>query len=240
MCGRYYRRSDKQRLAEAFHLGVLPDGFVLPPDFNVAPTTFQPVIRADRETGARELVSMRWGMIPNFATSLAEYKGVSTINAKAETLASSAMWRVPFQRRRCIVPADGFYEWKALTPKTKQPYAFAMADGEPLAFAGLWDAWKEPKQSPQTVDTWLQSFTIITTDPNELTATIHNRMPVILKPSDYDRWLSRDETERPPVDLLRPYDAGEMTAHRVDPRVGSVKNNEPGLCQEWACPPNSA
>jgi len=232
MCGRYFRRSDKQHIAEAFKLGKLSDDFVLPPDFNVAPTTFQPVIRANRETGARELVSMRWGMIPFFATSLTEYKGVSTINAKAETLTASGLWRAPFKRRRCIVPADGFYEWKKLGKCTKQPYAFTTADGEPFAFAGLWGAWKEPKKSPQTVDTWLQSFTIITTDTNELTATVHNRMPVILKPSDYDRWLSRDETEQSLVDLLRPYDADKMQAHPVNARVGNVRNNEPGLCEE--------
>jgi len=240
VCGRYYRQSDKQRIADAFKLGELPDDFVLPPDYNVAPTTFQPVIRADRETGERVLVMMRWGMIPYFATSLKEYQGISTINAKAETLTTSGTWRVPFQRRRCIVPADGFYEWKKLDKAQKQPYAFGMADGEPFAFAGLWDAWKEPKTSPQTTDTWLQSFTIITTDPNELTATVHNRMPVILKPSEYDRWLSRADPEHPPVDLLRPYDADKMMAHTVDPRVGNVKNNEPGLCDAWACPPNSA
>ena len=86
----------------------------------------------------------------------------------------------------------------------------------------------------------MQSFTIITTDPNELTATIHNRMPVILKPTEYDRWLSRDDREHPPVDLLRPYDADKMTTHPADPRVGNVKNNEPGLCEPWACTPNSA
>jgi putative SOS response-associated peptidase YedK len=240
VCGRYYRRSDKQRIAEAFHLGKLPDGFVLPPDYNVAPTTFQPVIRTDRETGERELVSMRWGMVPYYAKSLAEFKGIATINAKAETLTTSGLWRVPFQRRRCLIPADGFYEWKKLGKATKQPYAFGMADGEPFAFAGLWDAWKEPKNSPQTVDTWLQSFAIITTDANELTAKVHSRMPVILKPSEYDRWLTRDEAERPPVDLLRPYDAAKMTAHPVDPRVGNVKNNEPALCEAYECPPNSA
>jgi len=240
MCGRYYRRSDKQRIADAFRLGKLRDDFVLPPDFNVAPTTFQPVIRAARETGQREIVMMRWGMIPNFATSLKEYRGISTINAKAETLATSGTWRVPFQRRRCIVPADGFYEWKKLDKGRKQPYAFGVADGGPFAFAGLWDAWKEPKASPQTLDTWLQSFTIITTEPNELTATVHNRMPVILKPRDYDRWLSCADTERLPADLLRPYDADRMTRHPVDPRVGNVKNNEFNLCEAWVCPPNSA
>jgi putative SOS response-associated peptidase YedK len=129
-------------------------GFVLPPwDYNVAPTTFQPVIRNNRETAERELIMMRWGMVPHFAKSLADFKGLATINAKAESLMKNAMWRIPFQRRRCLIPADGFYE------KTKQPYAFSMSDGEPFAFAGLWDAWRNPAQREE----WLQSFTIITT-----------------------------------------------------------------------------
>ncbi len=224
MCGRYYRRSDKQRIAEAFHLGKLPDEFVLPPwDYNVAPTTFQPVIRSAKETGERELVLMRWGMVPHFAKSLADFKGISTINAKAETLMNAVTWRVPFQRRRCLVPADGFYEWKKLDPKTRQPYAFSMADGAPFAFAGLWDGWKDPDGG------WLQSYSIITTTPNELTATVHDRMPVILEPKDYNRWLDREDGERPPVDLLRPFPAEEMVAKEAHKDVGNVKNNHPEL-----------
>ncbi len=235
MCGRYYRRSDKQRIAEAFHLGTLDDiPLEAAPSYNIAPSTMQPVVRQNRDSGERELVAMRWGMLPHFAKSLAEFKGFSTINAKAETLLSRAMWRVPFHRRRCLIPADGFYEWKRLDEKTKQPYAFALRNGEPFAFGGVWDAWKDP-----ATEDWLQSFSIITTDPNELTATVHNRMPVIVKPSDYDRWLDRADTERPPVDLLRPYEAAEMTAHEVDPRVGNVRNDEPGLCARRDCPPNS-
>lgn len=233
MCGRYFRRSDKQRIADAFKLGKLPGDFVLPPDFNVAPTTFQPVIRANKETGERELEMMRWGLVPYFAKSLADFKGFSTINAKAETVATAPTWRRPFGKRRCLIPADGFYEWKKLTEKTRQPYAFAMKSGEPFALAGLWDAWKEPDGK------WLISYAIITTDANSLMQPVHNRMPVILHHRGYDRWLSRDETERPPIDLLRPYDADRMTAHLVDPRVGNVRNNEPGLCDLW-CPPNSA
>jgi putative SOS response-associated peptidase YedK len=234
VCGRYYRRSDKQRIAEAFHLGKLPDDFVLPPDYNVAPTTLQPIIRASRETGERELVTMRWGLVPYFAKSLADFKGLGTINAKVETVDTNSVWRTPFRRRRCLVPADGFYEWKRISPKTKQPYAFTLRQGEPFAFAGLWDAWKQPDGA------WLVSYAIITTDPNELTAKVHNRMPVILKPADYDRWLSRDETERPPRDLLRPFDSEKMAMHLVDPRVGNARNNEPALCEPWTCPPNSA
>jgi len=233
MCGRYCRRSDKQRIKEAFKLGKLPPDFVLPPDFNVAPSTFQPVIRANKETGERELEMMRWGLVPYFAKSPADFKGFSTINAKAETVATSPTWRTPFRRRRCLVPADGFYEWKKLTAKTKQPYAFGMTHAQPFAFAGLWDAWKEPDGK------WLISYAIITTDANEVMQPVHNRMPVILHHRDYDRWLSRDESEQPPIDLLRPYEADRMSAYPVDPRVGNVRNNEPGLSDLWS-PPNSA
>ena len=138
MCGRYYRRSDKQRIAEAFHLGTLDDiPLEAAPSYNIAPTTMQPAIRNNRDTGEREMVAMRWGMVPNFAKSLADFKGFSTINAKAETLLSKPLWRVPFHRRRCLVPADGFYEWKRLDEKTKQPYAFALRSGEPFAFGSL-------------------------------------------------------------------------------------------------------
>ena len=162
MCGRYLRRFDKQRIAEAFHLGKLPDDFVLPPwDYNVAPTTYQPVIRNSRHTGERELVMMRWGLVPHFAKTFADFKALATINARAETLQTTAMWRLPFERRRCLIPADGFYEWKRLDVRTKQPYAYTMKNDTPFAFAGLWEAWKDPANG-----SWLQSFCIITTTPN--------------------------------------------------------------------------
>ncbi len=224
MCGRYYRHADKQRIAEAFRLGKLPDDFVLPPDFNIAPTTFQPVIRQNRDTGDRELVMMRWGLVPYFAKSDTDFKGSSTINAKAESVESKAMWRAPFERRRCLVLADGFYEWMKLDAKTKKPYSFAMRDATPFAFAGLWDAWKDTATGE-----WLQTFAIVTTEPNELTAEVHNRVPVILHARDYDRWLDRGETERPPVDLLRPYEADAMLASVCNPMVGNPRNNGPEM-----------
>jgi putative SOS response-associated peptidase YedK len=232
MCGRYYRRSDKQKIAEAFHIRVdLARVTLDTADYNVAPTTFQPVIRNDKETGERELVLMRWGLVPHFTKKLSDVKGVSTINARAESIMKTGMWRVPFQRRRCLVPADGFYEWKKLDPKTKQPYAFAIADGEPFAFAGLWDAWKDPKGGG-----WLQSYSIITTEANELMEPVHNRMPVILKPADYTRWLARDPRSTQglghgdlPIDLLRPYDADAMKAAPCNPKVGNVRNNGPEM-----------
>jgi len=154
----------------------------------------------------------------HFAKDLRDFK-MNTINAKAEALMTSAMWRLPFTRRRCLVPADAFYEWKKLDAKTKQPYAFAMKSGEPLAFAGVWTRWMERDDKP------LESYAIITTDPNELAASVHNRMPVILKPQDYQRWLTRDDTLPPPIDLLRPYDADAMTMWKAHKDVGNVKNN---------------
>ncbi len=219
MCGRYYRRSDKQRIGDAFHISDLPSSLILSEaDYNVAPTTFQPVIRNARETGERELLLMRWGLVPFFTKQLSDVKGISTINARAEGIEKSPTWRGPFQKRRCLVPADGFYEWKRLDAKTKQPFAFRMRDDAPLAFAGLWDAWKEPDGQ------WLQSFSIVTTEANELMSAVHTRMPVILHPRDYSRWLERD-LERPPVDLLRPFESGAMEAFACNPLVGNVRNN---------------
>ena len=204
-------------------MGELPEGFPLPPDYNIAPTTFQPVIRETRESSGREMVLMRWGLIPYFAKSLADFKGISTINARAESVQKSPTWRAPFERRRCLVPADGFYEWKKLDPKTKQPYSFMMRDEAPFAFAGLWDAWKEPDGG------WLQSFSIVTTEANELMSSVHTRMPVILHPGDYTRWLSREVTDRPPIDLLRPFESDEMKASACNPLVGNVRNNGPEM-----------
>jgi putative SOS response-associated peptidase YedK len=224
MCGRYYRRSDKQKLSEAFKLGKLPEGFVLSDaDYNIAPSTLQPVIRNDKETGERELVLMRWGLIPFFAKSLEAFKGYSTINARSETITTSNTYREPFKRRRCLVPADGFYEWLEPKPKYKVPYAISLKTQTPFAFAGIWDAWKDP-----TNGEWLQSFSMILTDPNEAVEPFHDRMPVILKPSEYSRWLSRDPETPLPIDLLRPWPAEDTQVKEANRAVNSVKNQSGG------------
>ena len=238
MCRRYVRRSDKQEIKERFGLGKLPEGFVLPPDFNVAPTTSQPVIRNAKDDGERELAQMRWGLLPFFATSPSDFKGISNINARAESVATSPSFREPFKRRRCLVPADAFYEWKAIIdarhPK-KQPFAFSMRSGEAFAFAGVWDAWREPKKSsPQAHDEWLQSFTIITTDANELMSAVHTRMPVILPESAWTMWLDRDFGSSPGdipqlQSLLRPFDSEAMMVAPANQAVGNVKNNGPAM-----------
>lgn len=135
------------------------------------------------------------------------------------------MFREALKRRRCLIPADGFYEWQKLDAKNRQPWAVGLADGSLLAFAGLWDCWKD-KATQQPLET----FTILTTEANELTASIHTRMPVILEPREYERWLAPGDPARLPVDLLRPRPAEEMTAWKVGAAVGNVRNNDPSLC----------
>jgi len=224
MCGRYGRTGDKQRIAEEF--GVRSDFSTLampPSHYNIAPSTFQPVIRESREDGSREMVLMRWGLIPFFTKDPASIKGISTINARAETVPTAPTWREPFRKRRCIVPVSHFHEWKKLDAKTKQPFAFRVSGNSMFAFAGLWDAWKDGEGH------WLQSFSIVTTIANEIMAPVHTRMPVILHARDYDRWLSREVPEQPPVDLMRPFESDQMEINPANPLVGNVKNNGPEM-----------
>lgn len=224
MCERYVRRSDKQKIAEHFRAVPTPDGLPMPQtDYNIAPTTYQPIVRHSRESGNRELVLARWGLVPFFTKDVNEIKGLSTINARSETIATSRTWREPMKKRRCLIPASAFYEWPKEGKPSKQPFAFEMLDGGLFAFAGLWDAWKDSSGH------WLQSFAIVTTDANELMSRIHPRMPVILQPRDYDRWLDREATDQLPLDLLRPFDSEAMEMYAANPKVGNVRNNGPEL-----------
>jgi putative SOS response-associated peptidase YedK len=222
MCGRFARKSTQDLLAEWF--GVeLEDMPWFAPSYNAAPQSVQPVVRPDWDTGSREFALMRWGLVPFWAKD-AKF-GYSTINARAEEAAAKPAFRDALKKRRCLVPADAFYEWQRLDPKVKRPFAFALKSGDPYAFAGLWDRWQGKDNAA------LETFTILTTDPNELMEPVHNRMPVILDPGDYDRWLDPETTERPPVDLLRPYAAERMRAWPVSQRVGNVRNNDAGLLE---------
>jgi len=225
MCGRYGRRSDKQKIAEHFRAKPEPAELPMPDaDYNIAPITYQPIIRQSRETGGRELILARWGHVPFFTKDLKDVKGLSTINARAETITKAPTWREPFKKRRCLVPASFFLEWPKEGKPPKQPYAIELGTGSLFAFAGLWDAWKDKDGH------WLQSFSIVTTEANELLARIpHPRMPVILHARDYDRWLDREETERLPLDLLRPFEAEEMEMYKANPKVNKVGNNGPEM-----------
>jgi putative SOS response-associated peptidase YedK len=214
MCGRYtLRRIDALRLG--VQLTPQFEEFTERPRFNVAPSQSMPIVRMAGDH--RELAVAKWGFVPWWAKEQAKLK---PINAKCETAASGRMFREAFARRRCLIPADGFYEWKGSKPP-KQPYFIHMKDDHPFCFAGLWERWKPPDAEP--VDT----FTILTTAPNELTAAIHNRMPLILHERDYERWLSGDA----PTDLLKPFDAAAMEGYPVSSRVNMPKNDSADLVE---------
>ena len=159
------------------------------PSYNIAPQSSQPVLRLNADTGKREFALMRWGLVPYWAKD--GKTGYSTINARAEEVVSRPLYREAMKRRRCLIPADAFYEWQRFDAKTKRPFAFGMGSGEPYAFAGLWELWKPKEGAP------LETFTILTTDPNELTERAHSRMPVILERRDDSRWMEPGEPERP-------------------------------------------
>ena len=224
MCGRFARRSTQEVLADWF--GVeLEEMPWFAPSYNAAPQSTQPVVRLNRDTGKCEFALMRWGLVPYWAKDAKI--GYTTINARAEEVVTKPLYREAFKRRRCLIPADAFYEWQQTGAKAKQPFAFAMAGGEPYAFAGLWERWKPREGDP------LGTFTILTTDPNPLTERVHNRMPVILEARDYERWMDPGDPERLAVDLLRPYPAEKMRAWMVSDRVGNVRNDDPDLLKEW-------
>jgi len=194
------------------------------PSYNAAPQSFQPVVRLNRDTNQREVALLRWGLVPFWAKDAKI--GLNTINARAEEAAAKPAFREALKKRRCLVPADAFYEWQRLDSKKKRPFAVALKSGEPYAFAGLWESWNS------TVGDALETFTILTTDPNELMSPIHNRMPVIVEPQNYERWLDSENPTQPPVDLLRPYPAEAMCAWPVGEQVGNVRNNGPQLLDE--------
>lgn len=228
MCGRFARRSTQQVLADWFGVKMEDDAMeeaaAFTPTFNAAPQTFQPVVRMNRDSGAREFALLRWGLAPAWAKD--PKCGYSLINARAEDAAEKPAFREALKKRRCLVPVDAFYEWQRLSSRRRAPYAFALRSGEPYALAGLFERWRAKDGQP------LETFTILTTDPNELMEPVHDRMPVILEPRDYARWLESGTTERPPLDLFRPLPAGKMKKWRVSERVGNVRNNDPALLEE--------
>jgi putative SOS response-associated peptidase YedK len=188
------------------------------PRYNIAPTQPVVTIRQDAREPIRKLSIMRWGLIPSWAKDPGI--GYKTINARAETVATTASFREPFRSQRCLVSADGFYEWKR-EGKTKQPYSFEVNGGDLFAFAGLWDRWKSPQGDV------VESCAVITTTPNPLLADIHDRMPVILSPDDYDLWLDPAFRNMASVsEMLKPFDASQMKRYPVSTRVNQVQNDD--------------
>jgi putative SOS response-associated peptidase YedK len=223
MCGRFARRSTREVLAEWFGVD-LEEAPAFAPSYNVAPQSVQPVVRLRRDSGQPEFALLRWGLVSFWAKDAKI--GYSTINARAEEAETKPAFRDALRKRRCLVPADAFYEWQKREASSKQPFAIALKDGEPFAFAGLWESWRRKDAEP------IESFTILTTDANEVLEPIHDRMPVILEPKDYRRWMEATgpaNIERLPVDLMRPFPAERMTAWPVSDRVGNVRNNDAEL-----------
>ena len=191
------------------------------PSYNVAPQSIQPVVRLNQETGEPEFALMRWGLIPYWAKD--PKIGFTTINARAEEVTEKPLYREAMKRRRCLIPADAFYEWQRLSGETKQPFAFGLQSGELYAFAGLWERWKSKEGEA------LETFSILTTDPNKLAERVHDRMPVILERCDYRRWMEPGDPTRLPIDLLRPFPAEKMRSWPVSQRVGNVRNDDADL-----------
>jgi putative SOS response-associated peptidase YedK len=210
MCGRYLRRSDKQRIAEAFRVGMGLEELCLEPDDDIAPGSIQPVV-VTSETGEREIALMRWGF---------KLPDRHLFTARSEGIDQSKFWKDSFQQRRCIVPADAIFEWQQVERGRKKPKFEVVIPGrEPFGIAGVWKPWKNPKTNQ-----WEQAFAVITGEPNELIQPIHHRLTKILDPQDYEEYLSKED--RSPVHLLRVPPAEEMCAIRIeesettDPQLG--------------------
>jgi len=212
MCGRFTRHTPAKLIATLFDAVV--HGGDLRPSYNVAPT--QLVMAVRQRDDAREVVALKWGLIPSWAKD--PKIGSRQINARGETVATKPSFRAAFKARRCLVVADGFFEWKQLSAKAKQPYYIHRQDDEPFGFAGLWEQWRDPGGG-EIVD----SCTIITTEANEMMTALHNRMPVILGKNEHQQWLTGKPDEA--AVLLRPCPSDWLTAHPVGTGVGNVRNN---------------
>jgi putative SOS response-associated peptidase YedK len=218
MCGRY-RLSRKDRFAEYFEVNPFDD---FEPRYNIAPTQDVTVVRQEDDT--RVLSKMRWGLIPSWAKD--NSMSASLINARSETVLEKPAFADAFRSRRCLIPADGFYEWKR-SGKTKQPFHFGMSDESLFAFAGIWDRWRSPAGEV------IESCSILTTTPNNLLNDIHNRMPVILPRERYTKWLTASDIEADKLRMwLVPYDAIGMKRHPVSTLVNKPENDVPECAME--------
>ncbi|PPR25307.1 MAG: putative SOS response-associated peptidase YedK [Alphaproteobacteria bacterium MarineAlpha10_Bin3] len=223
MCGRYSLTTPLESVERLFAFDARPN---LAARYNIAPTQPVPVLR-NGVSGRRELVLVRWGLVPSWAKAVSA--GRPLINARAETVAEKPAFRNAFKRRRCLIPADGFYEWHAVPDGSKQPYRIAMADNALFAFAGIWEHWQTTEGSE------LETCAIVTTDANNQIRDIHHRMPVILAPGDFDAWLSGEPGAA--ATLMRPY-GGSLIAYPVGRAVNDIRNDGPSLWDKTT--PNDA
>jgi putative SOS response-associated peptidase YedK len=225
MCGRY--RLGAGRKAFLKYFGTDREESDWSPRFNIAPTQQVPTIRQDAKKPDRALSSMKWGLIPSWSKDAAI--GTRMINARSETALLKDAFRDSLRKRRCLIPADGFYEWKKLDSKTKQPYCFMLTNESIFSFAGIWDSWIDPATRKA-----VETCSILTTSPNALTSDVHDRMPVILGLNDYDLWLDPGFTRDAGItELLKPYEADLMKRFPVSTRVNDAQNDDP-QCAEPA------
>jgi putative SOS response-associated peptidase YedK len=216
MCGRYKLSRRKQIIEQHFDTADWQEDWS--PRFNIAPTQPVPVIRQHPKEPIRQITLMKWGLIAHWSKSASD--AARTINARSETAATKPAFRDPLKFRRCLIPADGFYEWKR-TATGKLPFCFEVEKGALFAFAGLWDGWKNAGGQ------WIRTCSILTTVPNAVTATVHDRMPVILDSESYALWLNPGMTNVQVIsELLKPYDARMMRAYPVSPRINHVANDD--------------
>lgn len=218
MCGRYAQRTDPKRLAKEFKVAEVINAS---PRYNIAPT--QEVLAVRESPDGREMTLYKWGLVPSWAKDASV--GAKLINARSETVTEKPSFREAFKRRRCVIPADGFYEWQR-TEGRKQPFFFRMRDERPFGFAGLWERWEGEGGRV------IHSCAILTTEANEVLRPVHDRMPVILHPEDYELWLDSDTRK---IDLvketLRPYPAGEMLGYPVGASVNNPRSQGEGLIE---------
>lgn len=218
MCGRFTLIAPGEAIAELFQLTEIP---TLVPRYNIAPTQPVAAVRLSPSSGARELSYFHWGLIPRWAKDTKI--GSRMINARSETAAEKPSFRSAFKYRRCLVPADGFYEWQKINGG-KQPVRIQMKTGLPFAIAGLWEHWISSDGSE------IESCTLLTTEPNDLLSPVHNRMPVLLDPADFDLWLDTKSYQGDDVQqLLRPFSGEEMAFYPVSTHVNNPRNEDP-LC----------
>lgn len=216
MCGRFTLTAKVEELAKLFGAGSYPSEFV--PSYNIAPSESIAVILEEPEDGERSIELLQWGLVPSWAKDPAI--GNKMINARAETAHEKPSYRTAFKNRRCLVLADGFYEWRK-TPDGKQPHYIKMSDGSPFTFAGLWETWRGGEDE-------LRTCTILTTEANELMKPIHHRMPVILGSANHAAWLDQDLKDKDTLrDMLRAYPAPEMEAYQVSRVVNRPSNDTP-------------
>jgi putative SOS response-associated peptidase YedK len=219
MCGRFAQRTDSKKLAKAFGAYEVP---AVEPRYNIAPT--QDILGVVQSEDGREVTLYKWGLIPSWAKD--KSMGSRLINARSETVGEKPAFREAFKKRRCIIPADGFYEWQRTEDK-KQPFFFRMRDESPFGFAGLWERWEGNGKEA------INSCTILTTEANEVIRPVHDRMPVILHSNDYELWLDSDVRKLDLVkELLIPYPADEMRSYPVSTSINSPRNQGAELIEQ--------